>query len=384
MAATARINRGTLKQARQRVDLTHIAAARNVTSDPERLRDWEEGDTFPSFAQAKKLAKKFRVPFGYLFLTNLPDMAPDIPDLRTVGDRQPDPLSVDFADTLNLVRRKQNWYRDFMIGQQQPAASVVSRFDSPVNFQVVADDIRAELDLSPNLRRVGGRDVYLSALVTKAESAGVLVMRSGIVGNNTRRGLSVEEFRGFALIDQYAPVVFINSKDAKAAQIFTLLHELAHIWIGQSGVSNFDPSEGEHDGEVEVLCNRIAVEALVPQVEYRRFWNLQLRIADNITNLSGRFKVSGIAILRRAFELQLISRREFFDELPNQHYDGPRAQGTGGDPYNTIPARNSKKLTGVLLRSMQEGGTLYRDAANLLGVKVSTAVNLSQRLRDGG
>lgn len=383
MAITARINKETLKKARLFAELSRDAAARNVTSDPNRLRDWEDGDTFPSFAQAKKLAKKFRVPFGYLFLEEMPDMTPDIPDLRTVGDRQPDPLSIDFVDTLNLVLRKQNWFRDNALGQQQPPVTIVGRFNSTDDPTDVAADIRNEMGLTPNLRRVRGRGAYLSALVAQAEAVGVLVMRSGIVGNNTRRPLSVGEFRGFALVDQFAPVVFINSKDAKAAQIFTLLHELAHIWVGQSGVSNFNPLEDQHDGVLETFCNKVAVEALVPQREFNDNWMVGRGVADNITSLSVRFKVSGIAILRRALELDRISRQAFFAELPNQTYDEPPVQGTGGDPYNTLPARNSKKLTQTLLRSMQEGGTLYRDAANLLGVKVTTAVSLSQRLREG-
>ena len=383
MAATAQINNEILRWARDRAEMSADAVAKNITSDVDVFRAWEDGDVRPSLSQAKQLAKRLHIPFGYLYLNEPPQLDPDIPDLRTVGDQPPDPLSVDFVDTLNSVIVKQNWYRDWLLRQGQEPLGLVGQYSVEDGIQIVADSIRDTLNMTPALRRQGGRDQYLTTLVRMAESAGVLVMRSGIVGNNTHRPLSVNEFRGFALIDPYAPVVFVNSRDATAARVFTLLHELAHIWIGESGVSNVDLERIIELPGIEQFCNKVAVEALVPSVEYVDSWANGVELSQNIVRMSAQFKVSGIVVLRRALELGQISRQQFFEQLPNQHYDGPRQRRPGGDPYNTIPARNSSRLTDALLSSMQEGQTLYRDAAQYLGVKVTTAIELARQRRAG-
>lgn len=138
-------------------------------------------------------------------------------------------------------------------------------------------------------------------------------MRSGIVGNNTHRPLSVDEFRGFVVADPYAPVIFINGKDARAAQIFTLIHELAHIWLGASGVSNERLGDTHHrDADVEKICNATAAEFLVPASELRTRWKGDIDFSTQVRDLTRVFKVSGVVIARRATELKLVSWEEFF------------------------------------------------------------------------
>jgi Zn-dependent peptidase ImmA (M78 family) len=201
-------------------------------------------------------------------------------------------------------------------------------------------------------------------------------MRSGIVGNNTHRSLDVTEFRGFALSDPYAPLIFINSKDAKAAQLFTLAHELVHIWLGVSGVSNLNLTYSP-DVDVERFCNAVAAELLVPLDELQAEWSSRHDSVDKIPMTARHFRVSSLVILRRLLDAKYISREEFQrlynDELAKMHQQDAATEG-GGDFYRTLNTRLGKRFVSALIESTLEGGTPYRQAFQLLGVKNAEAV----------
>jgi Zn-dependent peptidase ImmA (M78 family) len=208
-------------------------------------------------------------------------------------------------------------------------------------------------------------------------------MRSGIVGGNTRRKLSVAEFRGFVVSDDLAPLVFINGRDAKAAQIFTLAHELAHIWIGTSGISNTAPQEvsREQSNVTERFCNAVAAEVLVPEVDFQTACRNVLFTHDALKKLAARYRVSIMVVLRRAYDLGKIGRDQFFKLLAEeQHKQQERAvartEDSGGNFYLTLPARNSRRLTETVLEALQGGSLMHREAAKLLGVKVATLPKL--------
>ena len=192
--------------------------------------------------------------------------------------------------------------------------------------------------------------------------------------------LDVHEFRGFALTDKFAPVVFINSKDAFTAQTFTLAHELTHIWIGQSGISNPDPTDIA-GRDVEQFCNRVAAEVLVPNDEFRAVWEATVRHENWLSDLSREFWVSTLVILRKAFDLQKIGRDEFFS-LVKQEKESPKAvrrSGGGGERYARIVARNSQKLLVAVRNAVHDNRLLYQDAARLLEVSGPTFANLLKK-----
>ncbi|RMD57401.1 ImmA/IrrE family metallo-endopeptidase, partial [Candidatus Parcubacteria bacterium] len=201
---------------------------------------------------------------------------------------------------------------------------------------------------------------------------GVLVMVSGIVGSNTHRPLDVSEFRGFALADDLAPLVFINGKDSKAGQMFTLAHELAHLWLGASGVSNSE-ARIVPDEKIERWCNAVAAELLAPLDAVRADLVEGEPLPETLQRLAREFKVSTLVILRRLFDAKWIDREtleEAWKEEVKRLQRLTRA-ASGGDFYNTLSAHVGKRFAMAVTVSALEGHTSFTEAFRLLGVRNS-------------
>jgi Zn-dependent peptidase ImmA (M78 family)/DNA-binding XRE family transcriptional regulator len=308
----ALITGDVLRWARERRGLSYSDLAHSSHEPADDLRQWEEGDAYPPFRTAQKLARFLRIPFGYLFLSKAPSDSFPVPDFRTVKGKSPAAASPDLIDVLNHVSLKQEWYREYSEQNSIREFILSSKFKMSSGVQRVADDIRKQLSIDSEMRG-SCRDwrAYLSRLSQNAQDLGILVMRSGIVGSDTTRPLDVDEFRGFALTDPVAPVVFVNARDAIAAQIFTLIHELAHIWITQSGISNPDPVEFTAVHHFEEFCNSVAANVLVPEQDFNVAWS-SIADAESFPNrLARMFWVSPLVIIRRAYEFDQIGREEF-------------------------------------------------------------------------
>lgn len=326
-------------------------------------------------AQAEKVAKLTGIPFGMLFLDAPPTLKrPAIPDLRQTAD--PVPLSRDFQEVFEDALRKKEWYAEHLKEVGAASLSFVGRFDARSHPEKIAEDIGAELDISEGLRKKASTtEEYFGILAERTENLGILVMKTGIVKSSTKRPLSVSEFRGFAIVDKIAPLVFINGRDSDVAAVFTLLHEISHIWIGQSGVSDLGVNTIEQKG-IERLCNQVAAEVLVPKKEFALAW----KAIGDISAIAKKFRVSRVVIARRALDFGLISFQDYLVTL-SQSRIRPTKERDGGNPYATIPVRNSKRLTAAVVRSAMSGETLLRDAASLLNIRPDTVMELGRRGR---
>jgi Zn-dependent peptidase ImmA (M78 family)/transcriptional regulator with XRE-family HTH domain len=372
----AYINPEILKWARTRLQLSTRETAEKSAVKPEKLAKWEEGEAKPTWPQAKKIARVLRVPFGYFFLSSPPKEAPPIPDLRTVADDRRNTFSPDFLEVLNDVLLKHDWYKSYAQALGTERLPFIGRFTVSSRIPEVAEHVRTTLGINEDFRRQAANWTnFLVNLIDRVEEAGILVLRSGIVKNDTRRSLSVREFRGFVITDPVVPLIFINAKDAKAAQIFTLVHELVHVWIGQSGISNPDLGRQEisADQRIERFCNQVTAEVLVPEQLFAREWVSFRDVDANAQQLARRFKVSSLVVLRRAFDLRYISWDEY-----SHHYDqhlrriaalNERQKSGRGDFYATLKSRNSRRIIQAVLSETFENRLSYRDAAQLLGVK---------------
>lgn len=331
------------------------------------LDDWLRGETKPTLKQLEGFAKAARVPLGYLFLPTPPEERLPITDLRTVegkGVRSPSP---DLLDTIYMCQRRQDWYREYAKEQGEDPVPFVGTAKLSQPVEEVAEQMRRTLrfDLEARSDCRDSADA-LRLLVERAESVGVLVMISGVVKNITTRRLDPDEFRGFALADPIAPLVFVNAADVKQAQLFTLAHELAHLWLGKTALSNIS-LRAVRANRIEAWCNRVAAEFLVPLAE------IQAMAVDSplehLDAYKNRFNVSRLVILRRLLDAGLIDHDQFNSLYAA--YSRPPAKvhkPSGGDFYATLPVRASRRFVRALVASTLEGKTLHRDAYQMLGI----------------
>lgn len=369
------IKKELLSWARERAGLEQDA----LVGKFRKLREWEAGELRPTLKQAEDFARAVHVPVGYLFLTEPPEESLPIPDFRTFAGQPMLRPSPNLLDTIYACQERQSWYRDFARITQAPELDFIGSATNNMSPEEVAAQMRNTLDIDLDARK--GCRTWTDALrlfIRQADKIGVLVMVNGVVMSNTHRKLDPTEFRGFALSDALAPLIFINGADTKAAQIFTLAHELAHLWLGDSALSNIEAAPRQGFRQEEVWCNAIAAELLVPIVNLRAELRAGELLSDTLRRLARRFKVSTLVILRRLLDAGQLDRSSF-DEVWNQECKRLRQitqKGSdGGDFYRTTIARVSPRFARALISSTLEGQTLFRDAYRMLGVAKSETFN---------
>ena len=358
----------TLRWALERSSKTPEMLAKRLP----KLPNWLIGELAPTFKQLEAFAKATYTPLGFFFLPEPPEEPVPIPDFRTFADKPIARPSADLLDTIYVCQHRQDWYHDFVRAMGERPLAFVGSVEAAQDVVGTAARIREELHFDLEERReLPTWTDALRRFIEQADAAGVLVMVSGIVGNNTRRKLDPREFRGFALVDNLAPLVFINGADSKAAQMFTLAHELVHIWLGQSALSDVE-ARTVPDQQVEGWCNRVAAEILVPLAVLQAEYAPGADLGDELNRLARRFKVSTLVILRRIHDAGSLTLKEFWGAYKTELErlrDLSRRKGGGGNFYRTLAVRVSERFSRALVASTLEGHTLYRDAFHMLGIK---------------
>lgn len=355
-----------LRWARERAGLDFEQLTRRFA----KIEAWERGEMHPTLKQLEGFAKATHTPVGYLFLHEPPVEQVPIPDFRTMPQARLGRPSPDLLDTIYLCQQRQDWYRDFARSQGEEPLAFVGSVQPAADVVETATRIRVELGFDvEERRRLSTWADALRRFIEQVDALGILIMVSGVVGSNNRRHLNPEEFRGFALADPLAPLVFINGADSKAAQMFTLAHELAHIWLGQSAVSNA-VAVSVPDHRIEQWCNQVAAELLVPLAMLRGEYDRNAELQFEVDRLARRFKVSTLVILRRIHDVGGLTRDELwaaYDEELARLRALPKS--SGGDFYLTLGARVSKRFARALVASTLEGRTSFTESFRLLGVK---------------
>ncbi|AGN18299.1 hypothetical protein J433_12832 [Corynebacterium glutamicum MT] len=350
-----------------------------------RFETYASGKKSPTLAQLEEFAGAVHVPFGYLFLPEPPQEEIPIPDYRTFSNVGVDQPSANLLDVIYEAQMRQDWYRDYSKSQDAEPLEFfgsASLNDSPID---VASQIRKALSFDMEQR--GGFRTWEEALrylIDAIEDIGVLVMVSSVVGNNTHRSLSLQEFRGFTLGDPFASIIFVNGSDSKSAQMFTLVHELAHVWLGESGVSNEDMKNTNSLGN-ERWANSVAAEVLIPLEQIRLDYNGSLTDPE-VSRLAKRYKASTLVVIKRIHDAGLVSWDKYIkfyraEEGRLKEIAARRKKSPGGDYYNSRPLQIGQQFSKAVIIDTYEGRTLYRDAFRLLGTsKVSTFEGLAERL----
>ncbi len=335
-----------------------------------KYRKWEAGTVKPTYRQLERFAKATYTPFGALFSGGPLKDELDIVDFRTVGGKQRRKPSPHLLDTVYLCQRRQDWYHRYALEEEHDPVDFVGSASLDDDPAEVAQRMSSMLEFRVDDRSdVANWTLAVRRFADRADAKGVLVMISGVVANNTSRGLDPDEFRGFALSDDLAPLVFVNGADAKAAQMFTLAHELAHIWLGNTGLSNTTlRSTAGH--QTERWCNQVAAELLVPADALLEHCREGEELKTTVGRMTAHFKVSTLVVLRRLRDVGSLSHRKFRDayDRERRRIATPRPS-SGGNFLRTQMARTGERFSYDLIADTLSGRTLPMEAYRLLAIK---------------
>lgn len=359
---------------------------RTIEERAPHFAQWVAGTKQPTLKQLEDFATATHTPFGLLFLSERPAEVVPIPDMRTLGSQTPLSPSADLLDTIYMCQTRQDWYREYALRNGIEGPSFVASASLSANPEDVGAAIRRKLDFEVDDRTdFGSLENTRRELIDRLEELGVLVMVNGVVGSNTHRKLDVDEFRGFALSDKIAPLIFVNGADTHAAQIFTLFHELGHILLGNSALSEASVTK-ENGKKEELWCNSVAAEVLVPRVALMSDVSGQINQKE-LQRLSRKYCASTLVILKRLQDIGSLTwdnfRELYEDELDRvlRAVREQRERKSGGNFYNSHPLKVSREFARAVFASTFEGTTSYREAYQLLDTKRhGTFQNLAARL----
>lgn len=390
MADKAYITPNVLKWARESARMTEETAAAKASVTVDRLKEWEAGESQPTIRQAQTLAKAYKRPFALFFLPEIPRDFQPLQDFRKPGSKT---LTTSSIFIIREIQQKEAWISDVYSENQEEKLAFVGRYSIKDNPQAVANDILETLKINPGSYKT---DNPIKEWIDAAETNGIFVSRTSFI--HSRLKLDSEELQGFAIADPYAPFVFVNSDDWNAPQLFTLVHELAHIWIAETGISNAVEPEIRHKGKfhpVELFCNEVAANALMPIEIVSSFDTVSFQNLKDVYKVARQLGVSSFAILVRALKLNIISaphyqklkkhadidyaeflKREAEKKAIQKEKDQP-----GGPNYFLLQLnRNSRLFTQTVLDAFRGGIIEPTLASNLLNVQTNKFQKLESQL----
>lgn len=350
------------------------------------INQWLEGTKTPTFKQIEEFSKKSNIPLGYFFLMKPPTEQLNILEYRTIDSVEFINPSRNLIDTIHDMENIQGWMRDYRQDMGFGELSVVGCLSGSTNVKIIVDTIRADIGLKndwyTNCDNIATAFHHIRGLL---EECGIVVMMNGVVGNNTHRVLDVNEFRAFAMIDKWAPLIFINSADSWGAKLFSLFHEIAHIWLGLDDFYN-DRRNNKEIKPIETICNAVAGELMVPMDAFITNWNeiIAENVYDKIKDMTKIFRCGESVIARKALDSGKITKT-IYDEIIENVIEAYRQmkedkESSGGNYYYTMGTRLDACFIRALCESIQIGRTTYTEAYRLTNTNRRTFEKIAVRL----
>ncbi|MGC6529580.1 MAG: ImmA/IrrE family metallo-endopeptidase [Candidatus Puniceispirillaceae bacterium] len=384
----AYIKPSMLSWARKRCGFNQAVIAEKLKVKVDKVKAWEAGDEHPAMGRAKDFAKKTYIPFGYLYLNEPPEIKMPVADFRSGIGKKTSVGEVNLYDFIQDVVYKKEWYEEYLsdVGTNYRSSHFQGKYSLNDSTNSIAENIRDFIGLGvpPYNNRRGSTSAFWTDIWKLCENAGLWVMRTGYVGSNTYRRIPQSTCRGMALKSDFLPIIWVNTQ-SDSARSFTIMHELAHIFLGEEGVSNFDQEDAyQKYQKLERKCDEIAAEVLVPMGSFVDAWNRHQNIEENLSALQRVYAVSKFVLLRRAYETEIISKQQFDDEYEILKSDVVPSRGAGGDSNRNLIAKNGRSFVQAVLAQLREGNVHYPEALNLLNVgKYSVLDSLYEKLESG-
>ncbi len=339
--------------------------------------DWIREESLPTVNQLESFAKKIHVPFGFLFLKKPPTEKIPITFYRSNGVIVESP-PLEIKDLVNSIKSKQEWLRDYFVDNNYESLSFVGDLKdfSKIKVEEGAEIIRRALSINKKWFKETNKSGVFRYWIDKIESNRVFIISTGFVKNN-KRPIDVEVCKGFTLVDDMCPFIYINTNNLGGGRIFTLIHELVHVFVGNSIGVSYEPIHPSSQ-PLENFCDQIASELLVPKRDFELIWNSIFgSFTEKFTRIANIFHISKLVIAKKALDSKYIELADFWN-FYNQYTKTPYSKSKTGNYWNSKPYEVSRKFFSFVDIALNQGKILPSNAYRLTNMKSKTYDNFKK------
>lgn len=377
------IQPSVLRWARESAGLTREEVAEKLKRPVADILEWESGDATPSYPQLERLAYTvYKRPLAVFFLPTPPKESTPSAEFRTLPVEEIESLSADTRYHVRLAKALQLSLIELNDGKN-PVADPIFRtaqvtLQTPVGSAAAA--IRTRLGFTLDDQRACRTvDAALKAWRRAVEQAGVYVFKSSF---------KQKRISGFCLQDNEFPIIYLNNSTTKTRQVFSLLHELAHVLLRMNNISTIDETSfgdySEEQKRIEIFCNNLAGEVLLPSSAFDAELKATSATSDTwVSTMATRYRVSQEVVLRKLLDRKLITKEEYRSRAAILAKAAEKA-GSGGNYYATNAAYLGEHYLRLVFSKHYKGQLTVDQVADYLGVKTGSVAGLETMVLSGG